>query len=78
MPRKRAVDESQCRANIDTGRERLPAKDATPLGALTKAQYRPASGTAPAEEQRINALERETYELGQANEILRLAGAFFA
>ena len=35
-------------------------------------------GVPSAERERIKALERELKELRQANEILRLAGAFFA
>ena len=35
-------------------------------------------GVPPAERERIKALEREVKELRQANEILRLASAFFA
>jgi transposase len=35
-------------------------------------------GTASAEQQRIKALEREVKELRKANEILKLASAFFA
>lgn len=35
-------------------------------------------GVTPAERERIKALEREVKELRQANEILRLASAFFA
>lgn len=40
--------------------------------------YRPASGPTTAEEVRVKALEREVRELRKANEILRLASAFFA
>jgi transposase-like protein len=35
-------------------------------------------GTTTAEEERVKALEREVRELRKANEILRLASAFFA
>ncbi len=35
-------------------------------------------GTSTAEQERIKALEREVKELRKANEILRLASAFFA
>ena len=35
-------------------------------------------GPSTAEEQRVNALEREVRELRKANEILKLASAFFA
>ena len=35
-------------------------------------------GTTSAEQQRIKALEREVKELRKANEILKLASAFFA
>jgi transposase-like protein len=37
-----------------------------------------AQGPTTAEEERIKALEREVRELRKANEILRLASAFFA
>ena len=36
------------------------------------------SGLTSAEEERVKALKREVRELRQANEILRLASAFFA
>jgi transposase len=36
------------------------------------------AGTTSAEQQRIKALEREVKELRKANEILKLASAFFA
>jgi hypothetical protein len=35
-------------------------------------------GATPAEQERVKALEREIKELRRANEILRLASAFFA
>ena len=37
-----------------------------------------AKGSSSAEQQRIKALEREVKELRKANEILKLASAFFA
>jgi len=39
---------------------------------------RPTSGPTSEERERINALERENRELRKANEILRLASAYFA
>jgi transposase len=38
----------------------------------------PREGSSTAEQERVKSLEREVRELRQANEILRLASAFFA
>ena len=64
--------------HIDSGQDWLHARDSSPLGTPARARYGQRPGPTTAEEERIKALEREVRELRKANEILRLASAFFA
>jgi transposase-like protein len=64
---------------IDRRQYRLHRRDVAPAGAPGRASsdgLRDGPGTV--EQQRIKALEREVRELRKANEILKLASAFFA
>ena len=62
---------------VDRAEDRLRAADAAGLGqAEVDAGTRP--GVSTDEAQRIKDLEREVKELRRANEILKLASAFFA
>jgi transposase len=49
------------------------------MGQARRSRYwRPRAGTTTSEHERVKALEREVKELRRANEILKLASAFFA
>ena len=58
--------------------DRLHGRDAAALGSPGRARQRSARGPTTAEQQRVKELEREVRELRRANEILKLASAFFA
>ena len=49
-----------------------------PLGAPSRAGYRPPSRPDHSEREELKRLQRENFELKRANEILRKASAFFA
>jgi transposase-like protein len=57
---------------VDRGEDRLHGRDVATLGPPSRA------GLTADERQRLKELERENRELKRANEILKLASAFFA
>ena len=63
--------------HVDRGQDRQYVGDIAPLATPAGADTGQRPGPATAEEERIKALEREVHELREANEILRLASAFF-
>jgi transposase-like protein len=58
--------------------DQLHGRDATALGTSARTGTGQSPGATMAEQERLKALEREVKELRRANEILRLASAFFA
>ena len=63
---------------IHRRQDRLYVPDPAQLGATERADTGQRDGLTSAEQQRIKDLEREVKELRKANEILKLASAFFA
>ncbi|GIZ11375.1 hypothetical protein NCCP436_07910 [Pseudomonas sp. NCCP-436] len=62
----------------DSAEDRLRGANPAWLDSSPSDRRRPASGATTEERERIKALERESRELRKANEILRLASAYFA
>ena len=63
---------------IDCSQDRLHGRDPPPLVCQHERDTGQREGTTTAEAQRVKELEREVRELRKANEILKLASAFFA
>jgi transposase len=63
---------------VDRTEDRLRAADPAGLGQASEIDSGQREGVSTAEAQRIKELEREVKELRRANEILKLASAFFA
>ncbi len=63
---------------IDRAQDRLCAADAAGMGKRVEIDSGLRDGSTSAERERIKSLEREVKELRRANEILKLASAFFA
>ena len=63
---------------VDRGEDRLHGRDAAEVGSASEVDSGVREGPTTTEPQRIKELEREVRELRRANEILKLASAFFA
>ena len=66
------------RRGVDSAEDRLRTADTAGVGSAPRDRPRRARWRDTAKDQRVKGLEREFKELRRANEILKLASAFFA